>query len=206
MKRLFVGSAVFVTIAALTVWVAFGTGHSSGGAVRSTAAEQGAPQQRHGSERVEELLRSVGIQPFSGPQTRIDFELPDLTERMRSLEDYRGRMVFLNFWATWCPPCIEEMPSMQRLADELRDHGLVVVAVNVQEDRSTVEPFVDDLGLTFEILLDRRGRTGQSYGVRGLPTTVLLDREGEVMATKLGFAIWDAPEMIDALRTLLREY
>ncbi|TVQ41255.1 MAG: TlpA family protein disulfide reductase [Spirochaetaceae bacterium] len=205
MKRLIVGSVVFALIAALTIWVAFGTGQRSGSDDRNAPAGQGAPQERQGSRSIEEVLRSVGIQAFSGPQTRIDFELPDLTERMRSLADYRGQVVFLNFWATWCPPCIEEMPSMQRLADELRDHGLVVVAVNVQEDRSTVEPFVDDLELTFEILLDRRGRTGQSYGVRGLPTTVLLDREGHVMATKLGFAVWDAPEMIDALRTLLRE-
>ncbi|TVR30170.1 MAG: TlpA family protein disulfide reductase [Spirochaetaceae bacterium] len=200
MKRTLIAAGIFSVIAVVTVWVAFASGSRDAG-----AAETQAEARQHDAEAVAELLRSVGIQPYSGPQRRIDFDLENLAEESRSLSDYRGRLLFLNFWATWCPPCIEEMPSMQRLSDQLLGEGLTMVAVNVQEGRDDIRPFVDELGLTFEILLDRRGQTGQAYGVRGLPTTVLLDRQGYVLGTKLGFAIWDDPQVVQALRDVLQE-
>ena len=200
MKRSLIRAGLFSVIAVVTVWVAFGSGSRDAG-----TAEAQAEARQHDAEAVAELLRSVGIQPYSGPQRRIDFDLENLAEESRSLADYRGRLLFLNFWATWCPPCIEEMPSMQRLSDQLQGDGLSMVAVNVQEGRDDIRPFVDELGLRFEILLDRRGQTGQAYGVRGLPTTVLLDREGYVLGTKLGFAIWDDPRVVQALRDVLQE-
>ncbi len=200
MKRSLIRAGLFSVIAVVTVWVAFGSGSRDTG-----TAEAQAEARQHDAEAVAELLRSVGIQPYSGPQRRIDFDLENLAEESRSLSDYRGRLLFLNFWATWCPPCIEEMPSMQRLSDQLQGDGLSMVAVNVQEGRDDIRPFVDELGLRFEILLDRRGQTGQAYGVRGLPTTVLLDREGYVLGTKLGFAIWDDPRVVQALRDVLQE-
>ena len=200
MKRALIAAGLFTVIAVVTGWVAFGSGSRDAG-----AAETQPEVRQHDAEAVAELLRSVGIQPYSGPQRRIDFDLENLAEESRSLADYRGQLLFLNFWATWCPPCIEEMPSMQRLSDQLQNDGLAMVAVNVQEGRDDIQRFVDELGLSFEILLDRRGRTAQAYGVRGLPTTVLLDRQGYVLGTKLGFAVWDDPQLVQALRDLLQE-
>ena len=94
---------------------------------------------------------------------------------------------------------------MQRLADILELEGLAMVAVNVQEDRPQVERFMSDHGLSFEVLLDRRGQVGQSYAVRGLPTTVILDRTGAIMARKVGFAYWDTDEMIELFRAILEQ-
>ena len=196
MKRLIIGSAIFLSIAALTAWVAFGSGGGSA-AVGLTSARDTAA--------IAETLRKAAIQPFTGNTTRIDFELHNLAERSRSLADYRGQVVLLNFWATWCPPCVAEMPSMQRLSDELHDAGLTLLAVNVQEDPDSVHRFVQEHDLSMEVLLDRNGRTGQAYGVRGLPTSVILDRSGAVVGRKIGFAIWDEPETVAALRTLLEQ-
>ena len=198
MRRMLIGLKLFPLVAALAVLVAFGSSDQNSSAPRTQAP-------RRDRESINETLRSVGIQPYTGSEARIDFELTNLADRSRSLADYRSKVLLLNFWATWCPPCIEEMPSMQRLSEELSVEGLALVAVNMQETRDAVQPFVEELGLTFEILLDRRGGTGQAYGVRGLPTTVLLDREGRVLGTKLGFALWDDPRIIDALRIVLRE-
>ena len=192
MKRTIIVVAIFAAISTLTLLVAFGP-------VGSPAASLPADTAR---TSLDAALQSAGLHPVSGIAP-IDFQVDSLEGSARSLADYRDRIVFLNFWATWCPPCVEEMPSMQRLADILEPEGLVVVAVNVQEDRALVERFMSDHGLSFEVLLDRRGQVGQSYAVRGLPTTVILDRNGAILARKVGFAYWDTDEKIDLFRTIL---
>ena len=194
MKRRIIAVAVFAAISTLTLLVAFGP---LGG---SRVTPSLAPDAERAS--LDSALQSAGLHPVSGIAP-VDFEVDSLAGQVRSLADYRGRIVFLNFWATWCPPCVEEMPSMQRLADILEPEGLAMVAVNVQEDRPQVERFMSDHGLSFEVLLDRRGQVGQSYAVRGLPTTVILDRSGAIMARKVGFAYWDTDEMIELFRRIL---
>jgi peroxiredoxin len=116
-----------------------------------------------------------------GPQSRApDFALETLDGKTLSLKDLRGKVVLLNFWATWCPPCEAEMPDLNALH---RQYGaaqdFVVVGVNVEEDTATVKPFVDKRQLAFPIVLDRNSRvTAQLFGVRPLPTTFIIDREG----------------------------
>ena len=151
---------------------------------------------------IDELLR-IGLQPLKEGTEIVDFELQDLTGATRRLSDFRGKVVFLNFWATWCGPCRFEMPSMEKLYQRLNAKGLEIVAVNLQEDRSSVQRFVDEYGLSFHILLDTSGRIGATYGARSIPTTYIVDREGFVIAGTIGTREWDTEENIRFFEKLL---
>jgi DsbE subfamily thiol:disulfide oxidoreductase len=122
-----------------------------------------------------------------------DFTLPNAGGRKVSLKDYRGKVVFLNFWATWCESCREEMPSMERLYREFKDKGLEIVAVNVKEKPRDALAFAKELKLTYPVLLDPEGEVGLLYGAFGLPATYLIDRKGVVLARMWGPADWHSP-------------
>ncbi|RMF01767.1 MAG: hypothetical protein D6768_09860, partial [Chloroflexi bacterium] len=114
------------------------------------------------------------------------FELVNLQGQPVSLADYRGRPVILNFWATWCVPCRTEMPLLQAAADQHQAEDLAVVGINFEESPSLVEPYVAELGLTFDILYDEGGEANQTYMVNGLPTTFFIDREGIIRHVQIG--------------------
>ncbi|MBI2878619.1 MAG: TlpA family protein disulfide reductase, partial [Candidatus Rokubacteria bacterium] len=130
----------------------------------------------------EDLFKALQLRRLDPPRPVPEFTLKDLAGRAVSLRDLRGRIVFLNFWATWCPACRDEMPSMERLHREFGDQGLVLLAVNFQERRETVAAFMREHGLTFRTLLDPDAAVSDQYGVRFIPTTVILDREGRMLA------------------------
>ncbi|MBA7581030.1 Thiol-disulfide oxidoreductase ResA [subsurface metagenome] len=113
--------------------------------------------------------------------------------------------MLLNFWATWCGPCRFEMPSMEKLYQRLNAKGLEILAVNLQEDRSSVEQFVDEYGLSFPVLLDTTGRIGATYGARSIPTTYIVDREGFVIAGTIGTRELDTEEYIRFFEKLLAD-
>ncbi len=128
----------------------------------------------------------------------------DATPVVRTFNDYRGSPTLLNVWATWCDPCREEMPSMQRLYDAYRDRGLRMVAVSI-DDRGTealIRDFVAEYGLTFDILHDRESAIMTSYQVRGVPQTFLISSGGEIVATKFA-ADWMAPENRQLVEAIL---
>jgi len=151
----------------------------------------------------EEEFRKMGLQPPKQRLESVDFELQDLSGETRSLSDFRGKVVFLNFWATWCGPCRFEMPSMERLYQRFKDAGLEIVAVNLQEDRSSVKRFVDEYDLSFPILLDTTGRVGATYGARSIPTTYIVDREGFVLAGTIGTREWNTEDYFRFFERLL---
>ena len=122
-----------------------------------------------------------------------DFTLPNAAGKKVSLKDYRGKVVFLNFWATWCESCRDEMPSMERLYKEFKGKGLEIVAVNVKEKRQDALAFAKELKLTYPVLLDPEGEVGLLYGAFGLPVTYLIDRKGVVLARLWGPADWHSP-------------
>ncbi|MBN1837952.1 MAG: TlpA family protein disulfide reductase [Spirochaetales bacterium] len=155
------------------------------------------------AELTQEEIRAVGLQPLKEGTAIVDFELPTLGGESRSLSSFKGKVVFLNFWATWCGPCRQEMPSMQRLYQRLKDKGLEVVAVNLQEDEKAVQRFVSEHGLTFPILLDRSGRVGSTYGARSIPMTYIVDREGFVVAGTVGTREWDTEQYVRFFERLL---
>jgi len=122
-----------------------------------------------------------------------DFTLPGPDGRKRSLTDYRGKVVFLNFWASWCESCRDEMPSMERLYREFKGKGLEIVAVNVKDKRPDALAFVKELKLNYPVLMDPEGEVGLLYGAFGLPVTYLIDRKGVVLARLWGPADWYSP-------------
>jgi cytochrome c biogenesis protein CcmG, thiol:disulfide interchange protein DsbE len=112
--------------------------------------------------------------------------LPLLGGGTRDLVGQRGKVVVLNFWATWCGPCRAEMPELQQLSDDLRDQPFTLLSVDLDEDGPTIEAFRDELGLRMPMLMDQDGDVAASYGVRGLPATFLVDQHGELRQQRLG--------------------
>ncbi len=120
-----------------------------------------------------------------------DFTLKMPDGKTFRLMDYRGRVVFVNFWATWCPPCREEMPAMERLYRQHKDQGFVLLAVSLDADPAKVPPFVRQGSFTFPIGLDPKMDVANTYGVRALPSSFIVDREGQLAALALGPRPWD---------------
>ena len=118
--------------------------------------------------------------------TAPDFKLSTLDGEEITLSALRGHPVVINFWATWCPPCRFEMPAMERVYRRSREDGLVILAVNFQENKEEVSAFVNEFGLTFPILLDEKGNVAMQYRVRGLPTTYFVDGAGKVRKVRVG--------------------
>jgi peroxiredoxin len=112
--------------------------------------------------------------------TAAEFELIDLQGGNHLLSQYRGKVVLLNFWATWCTPCTQEMPAMEKAYDRLKDKGFVVLAVNELEDVNQVKAHIKEHGHTFTVLLDPNNDVANLYGVYGLPVTVFIDQQGIV--------------------------
>lgn len=123
----------------------------------------------------------------------------------RTLADFRGRVLLVNFWATWCAPCIEEMPALDRLQAIVDGNDFAVLALSTdRQGRSQVEPFVGKLGLSkLSIYLDPKGDAMRALGLRGLPTTMLFDREGREIGRLEGAAAWDSPDAQSLIRYYL---
>jgi peroxiredoxin len=135
-----------------------------------------------------------------------DFELPDLQGRLHRLSGLRGKIVFLNLWTTWCPPCRLEMPSMERLYRQMEQADFAMLAVSEDEaGAAAVAPFVAELGLSFPVLLDPEGRLPTRYGVTGYPETFVINRAGQVVDHIIGPAEWSSPERLDYFRRLLAD-
>ena len=141
--------------------------------------------------------------PVPAPQTGFF----DRSGALVTLAAFRGRVVLLNFWATWCAPCIREMPALDRLQADLGDQGLAVLAVS--QDRGgakVVRPFLEKLKLdNLAIYLDPAGKLGRDAGLRGLPTTLLIDRRGRLVGGLQGPAEWDSPEAARLIRHYLKQ-
>lgn len=131
------------------------------------------------------------------------FALPALGDGERALAELRGRVVLLNFWATWCKPCEDEMPSMQRLYRELAGPGFELLAVSVDETPEPVAEFVRRFRLGFPILLDPDKRAAEAYQTYRFPESFLIDAEGRVVQRYVGPRPWDAPEYVSRIRALL---
>jgi peroxiredoxin len=139
-----------------------------------------------------------------GPRLAPDFAVTDLDGRTVRLSALRGRVVLLNVWTTWCPPCREEMPSMEQLHRKLGDRDFVLLAVSQDEDgKRAVEPLVREVGVTFRVLLDPERQVGDRYGVWGYPESFVIDRNGFVVERVIGPRDWTAPAHVAALEALM---
>ena len=131
--------------------------------------------------------------------------LPDLDGQQRTLDEFAGKVLVVNFWTSWCPPCIEEMPSIQRLANEMRGHPFAVLGVNVAEAERRVRNTARRLKLDFPTLLDRDGAVFKRWGGNVYPTTYVLDGEGRVRYIGRGPLEWDRVDIVDSLRSLIED-
>jgi peroxiredoxin len=143
--------------------------------------------------------------PVAAGKVAANFKLRDLKGSTISLSSLRGKVVFLNVWATWCPPCREEMPSIETLYEEFRNNpNFVVLAVSQDsEGRSAVDSYVHRHGFKFTVLLDPRNEVGDAYDVSGIPETFIIDQAGRIVAHHLGPYDWAQPDMRQALRDLI---
>lgn len=133
-----------------------------------------------------------------------DFELSTLSGETVRLSSLRGKVVVLNFWATWCPPCRKEMPSMQRLHELMPADGFVLLAVNIEaQGRATAAEFVKTHHTDFTILFDETGQVRSSYGVAKYPETFIINPQGQVVEKVIGGINWSEPRVVNYLRSLL---
>ena len=148
------------------------------------------------------------------PDSRVEINRPapnfqaiDLATRDSvSLKDYRGSVTLVNVWATWCLPCREEMPSMQKLYDSLASRGFQIAAISIDEGSpEDVTAFARDLGLTFDILHDRSGEVERLYQTTGVPESFLLDRRGILVKRVIGAHDWSSPANVGAVERLLQQ-
>lgn len=145
-----------------------------------------------------------GLDPVAERPRAPAFSLPDVEGRTISLEDFRGRPVILNFWATWCPPCRAEMPALDRAATALAEVRGAVIGISVGDDAESVRRFLDQVPVAFPLPLDEASAVAQRYRVRGLPTTFVIDPRGRIVYSALGERVWDDPALLDQVRALAR--
>ncbi len=143
-----------------------------------------------------------GLTKLIGAPNAPDFGLSDLDDNLHRLSDYRGRVVIINFWATWCPPCRAEMPSMQRAWEQLEAEGVVMLGIDVGEDEDTVFQFTANYPVDFPLLLDRDSAVIDQWPVRGLPTTFVVDPGGKIRYQAIGGREWDQLELLRIVRSL----
>jgi peroxiredoxin len=153
------------------------------------------------SAATDELLMDVPKQPVPA----YDFKATLLTGERVKLSDYRGKVVFLNFWATWCPPCRAEMPAMEKLQQKFQGRPFQMLAVNFMETRAKAKAFVDKMKLTFPIVMDPHGVIGKNYNAENLPVTYIIDKQGNVIRRAIGPRVWDGPEAVALFEKLVAE-
>lgn len=146
--------------------------------------------------------KSLGIIRLPG-ELAPDFTLPSLDGESITLSDLRGRIVFINFWTTWCPPCKQEMASLERLYRKFKDRGFTILAVDIMEGSETVEKFVRKNGLSFPILLDTKGEVSERYMATAIPSTFIVDKDGKIIGKLFGAREWDGEHAEALLGELL---
>jgi peroxiredoxin len=154
----------------------------------------------------EDPARALDLIKPNRPQQAKDFKVAALDGGTLSLADFRGKVIFLNLWATWCEPCKEEMPAMERLWNRHKGQGLVVIALSLDSSGAkVVKPYIEQAKYTYPVGLDPKMETASLYGVRAVPSTFIIDRSGALRAIALGPRKWDGPASFAFFDALLKE-
>jgi thiol-disulfide isomerase/thioredoxin len=168
---------------------------SFAGTIFADGAQDGRPWYASDLER-------LGFTVFDRPKAVADFSVQALDGARQSLSSLRGKIVILNFWATWCPPCRAEMPALDSLWKKNKDKAFVIMGVSLGEDQKTVMDFVAKAKYSYPIFLDQSGELGARFGARSIPTTYVFDKEGQAIAGKIGGAEYDGQQAIDLFAKL----
>ena len=152
-----------------------------------------------------QVAGSGELSPYKAQPGIAAFALSDLQGQQHKLEDYRGQVVLVNFWASWCPPCIQEMPVLERLKQMLNEQPFEILAVNVGEQKYKVWKFVKLISFGLPVLLDTRKDTFNSWGVSVLPTSFLMDKQGRIRYRVQGDIEWENEDVVALIETLINE-
>ncbi len=155
------------------------------------------------SRGMDRLFGIVGVIKVPPAEDPVRINLKDMNGNNISLSDFKGKIVFLNFWTTWCPTCRIEMPSMEKLHQKLKNKNFAMVTINLQESASQVKAFFKEFKLTFTSLLDSTGEVGASFGIRAIPTTYILDKTGRIIGQVSGPREWDSKAAIALFENLI---
>lgn len=145
-----------------------------------------------------------GLQTYKKNAVAPEFSLPNLDGQAITLASFKGKVVVVNFWATWCPPCRAEMPAMERAAKLMADDNVVILGIHVGGNEDKVWSFVTEHNLTFPIVLDKGGKISRKWPTVGLPTTFVVDPAGKIAYQAIGGREWDDPAIMDTLRQLAK--
>lgn len=153
------------------------------------------------------FIMALVVSPLSkaSPSELYPLTFDSLNEEQVQLGTYRNKVLLINFWATWCPPCVKELPSMERLRQHFSDQAFEIIAINTGEPADKVIKFKNQLEtpLTFPILLDKKGRSFKEFGLRGLPMSYLFDKQGNLLETIAGEQDWDSDASISLIESAL---
>lgn len=153
----------------------------------------------------ETKILSQQLIPYEGSIANPEFSLTDLDGNTQRLSDYRGAVILVNFWASWCPPCVHEIPSMQRLQQKLAGHPFKILAINMAEAPDTVRAFMQRMQADFSVLLDLDNRTTLAWKVQAFPTSFLLDKNGTIRYGVFGAVEWEDEQVVSRIEALMRE-
>ncbi len=131
-----------------------------------------------------------------------NFKLNDMDGNTHTLSDYKGKTIIVNFWATWCPPCREELPSMNRAWKKVQSQNIAMLAINVGEDEDSIFSFTGDYPIDFTILLDTTGEEINQWPIKGLPSTFVVDPSGKIVYRAIGGREWDSDKLLNLVRAL----
>ncbi|MFC1578445.1 TlpA disulfide reductase family protein [Thermodesulfobacteriota bacterium] len=148
------------------------------------------------SNKLDRLMAGMGVIGNPLSTDPLEAKLPNTAGRYVRLDDFRGKIVFLNFWTTWCPSCRTEMPSMQRLHRKLIGKNFAMVTINIKESASQVKNFFEEYKLTFTALLDTTGEVSTGLSIRAIPTTFILDKSGKIIGSITGPREWDSKKTV----------
>jgi thiol-disulfide isomerase/thioredoxin len=148
-------------------------------------------------------VNGAELKRWQGKPVAPAIDLMTADGRPLSLQALRGKVVLVNFWATWCEPCIREMPSLQQLRDQLQADGFEVLAVNYQEGPARINSFIEKLQLSLPVVRDTDGSVARAWGARVFPANYLVDRAGNIRHSMSGAADWTSPSLVSTIRTLL---
>lgn len=145
------------------------------------------------------------FQSYAKPQALPDFSLPNLQGKQVDIRDSRGQVILLNFWATWCPNCRQEGPSLQKLNNQYQSRGLIFYRINSKEKPETIKQFLEKESLNLPVLIDKIGQTERLFGVWVHPTTYLINRQALVCYRTMGLIDWSNPQATSIIDHLLKE-
>lgn len=164
-----------------------------------------APQALTRAERKQLGFREAKLHPYSGDPTPPALRLTDISGGIIDLAEHRDKVVLVNFWATWCGPCVEEIPSLSRLIDRMQDQPFKVITVNIGEPEATIREFVKQIPVNFPILMDKKGDAVRDWHVYAYPSNFLVDQQGRIRYAYRGALAWDAPEIVKTIEDTIAE-